>query len=413
MNALERPALFIKPLNSFTVQLFYTSEDKFNVENASGTLLEKGLNLYTFADGYLSLGKRFVAYYQFRYLQNKASKKGDIYRAYGKLKLWKFSFEAGKDNVHLGPGEFALLLSSNMEPFPMIKFQTEESLEFAGKWDFIFVRGWLQDDREDRDDPNIFALRITWKPWDFIEIGGTRAAMYGGEGRPGIKLTEYPKLIIGSEENIPYGKFDGDGYGAYDITLYLPLRKWFRSVKNFKIYYQEGGADISAWWQKEDRGEFYFPFGFKLLDKAYVAGFLLSTERNIFRFEFNRIGNRWYIHHLYPRDGYTYRDLSVGHPYGPNMMHIFVNHTYYFNDKFSGSYRIGFWEQPKEKSETKMKRYYLILSGEKRWRNFITSGFVRADYAENYDTDPSPVRFSPSGDNKFFLTVGTSVSWRF
>ncbi len=413
MNASSKPGFFLKPLNSITFNFFYTNEEYFILENAEGTLLRKGLNLYTYLDGYLSLGRRSVIYYAFRYYTNKVTNKFQIHKLYWKIKLSKFSFEVGKDSAHLGPGEYALYLSSNAEPFPMIKFQTEEPLKFLGDWNFVFIRGWLKDKRRDRDNPNILALRVTWKPFEWIELGATRTSMYGGEGRPGYKLTEYPKLILGTEENIPGSKYNTDGYGAIDISLFLPAYKIFPAIKTFKIYYQDSGADITAWWQKEDKGEFKPPFGFQFLDKGIVAGALIRTERNIFRFEYVYVSRDHYIHHYYNKDGYTYKGMSLGFPYGRNLQFFMFKHRHFFSEKTSFEYKLAFLKQPNRYANKSMKRYYLRLSGEHRFKKFILGGFLRVDYVNNYDVDPSPVQFNITDKNKTFMTIGTSISWRF
>lgn len=413
LNALSNPGFFIKPLNSITFKFLFTSEEYFTLENSSGTLLREGLNFYTFLDGYISFGNRSVIYYQLRFLNNKQTSKAQIHKLYWKIRVWKFSFEVGKDTVHLGPGEYALLLSSNAEPFPMIKFQTEEPLKFFGDWEFVFLRGWLNEERLDRDNPNILALRVVWKPWYFIEIGATRTALYGGEGRPGYKLTEYPKLIIGTEENIPYSKYDSDGYGAIDVSLYLPLNKWFKSVETFKVYYQDSGTDITAWWQKEDKGEFKPPFGFQFLDRGTVAGILVRTKKDIIRFEYTRISRDHYIHHLYNVEGYTYKGMSLGHPYGRNLKHFMFKHRRFLKDKLSIEYKLGYYKQPAFESEKFMERYYVSLAGEKRYKNLILEGLLRFDFIKNYDSNPSPVQFNIINENKTFITVGTSISWRF
>jgi len=412
MNALSPPGYFLKPLNSLTLGLYYTSERVHPLENSGGAVLREGFNLRAVADGYLSLGSRAVLYYQLLYRESGRERRATLHRAYVKLRLWKLSAEAGKDTVHLGPGEYALLLSSHAEPFPLLKLQTERSLNLLGRWDFVFVRGWLRERRRDRDDPSILALRVVWKPADFLEVGATRTALYGGEGRPAYRLSEYPKMILGSEENVPYGRYDADGYGALDFTLYLPLRRLLGGVRTFKIYYQEGGTDIKAWWQREDRGEFHFPLGFRLLFNSYVAGFLLSTERSIVRLEFVRISDRWYVHHLYSVEGYTYRGLSLGHPYGNNLAQITLSHRYYISEDSSVSYRVGLYRQPVRGDGEAVDRYYLILSGEKRLRAFILQGFLRLDRFEGYDLDPSPVRLTVVDESRSSLTVGVSLSWR-
>ena len=62
LNTLSSPGIFIKPVNSITFSTFYTSEEEFFIENSAGTKLRKGLNLYSFLDGYASFGRRFVFY---------------------------------------------------------------------------------------------------------------------------------------------------------------------------------------------------------------------------------------------------------------------------------------------------------------------------------------------------------------
>ncbi len=411
MNALSSPGFFLKPLNSITIRSYYTSEKVFVVPNASGTLLREGWNFHSFLDGYLSLGNRAVVYYQIRYVKDREDNKASLYRAYGKLRLGQFALSAGKDNVHLGPGENSLMLSSNTEPFPLVKLETRDYIKAFGKWGFLFVHGNLQEDRNDRDNPNLLALRVVWKPVDPMEIGVTRTAMYGGEGRPALSLSDYPKFIAGIEDNIPYGKYDADSYGSIDISIFPPIHRIVPFVKSTRLYFQEAGTDLLAWWQEEDRGSFPLPFGFRLLSTGYLAGALISTDKDIIRIEYTRINFRWYRHALYPIDGYTYKGLSLGHPYGSDLAHFFLSHRRYIDNSFSLSYRLGYYRQPVEQG-TPMERYYVKLSGEKRLKSLIISGFVRMDSIKNYDANPHPVQFNIEKADRRFITSGISISWR-
>jgi len=412
MNALSQPGYFLKPLNSLTFSAYYTTREVFVPENSGGAILIRGLNSRILADGFLSFGNRAVLYYQILHRRNREEDEISLHRGYLKFRLWKLSFEAGKDTVHLGPGEFALLLSSHTEPFPLIKIATDRPLNLGGSWDFILVRGWLRERRRDRSNPDLLALRVVWKPLTLLEIGATRTALYGGEGRPGLRLIEYPKFILGSEENVPSSKFDADGYGAIDVTLHLPLHRFIEGIRSFKIYYQEAGTDIKAWWQKEDRGEFYFPLGFRFLFTSYVAGFLLSSKKHILRGELTKVSAKWYVHHYYNYEGYTYRGLSLGHPYGRNLVHALLSHRYYISKRTSLSYRIGAYKQPAYGAEEAVRGLYLIFSGEKRLQTVILSSFLRADFLRNRDTDPHPNRFSVVQGKQTFLTFGLSLSWR-
>jgi hypothetical protein len=180
----------------------------------------------------------------------------------------------------------------------MILFQTEKPLILLGDWDFIFLKGWLPEDREDVDNPEILALRLLWKPVSFLELGATRSELYGGEGRPGYNLTEYPTLILGTKDNVS-GKFDNDGYGGYDIAVYLPLKKLIPSVKQAKLYYENTGTDIKAFWQEEDKGKVPFPF-FALTKHGLKYGISFSTGRDIIGLEYVITSEDTYKHHNYP-----------------------------------------------------------------------------------------------------------------
>ncbi|NPA52767.1 MAG: capsule assembly Wzi family protein [Aquificae bacterium] len=417
LNTFEYPFRYIKPLNSFTTKLYITNEEYSFIEGQAGLKLRKGVNLFLIEDGLLSIGENFAVYYQFRQNWNKKYAKFEFLRWYLKFKFWKLSVELGRDNVNLGPGEYGMLLSNNAYPFPMVKIQTEESLNFLGKWDFVFLRGWLVEDRKDVDNPNILALRITWKPKDWLEIGGTKTTLYGGDGRPGYSLLEYWDLITSSKDNVSYSKFDNDSLAQWDISLYLPLKKWFKNVKIAKFYWLEGGSDVTAFWQEEENGEFRLPFGFQFHYWCYQVGFLLSTQKSIFRLEYASTDDRVFIHHIYNYEGYTYKGVSLGYPYGRNIQSLFFKHRYYFDNTLSVEYKLGAFKQPGRdrvavKFPIKMTRYYAQFLVNKKIGNFILEGFFRLDKTDNYDKNPLPTQFDMVEEDKTFYILGFSFSYR-
>ncbi len=416
-NLAESTSRYIKPINSLTAKFYITNEEQTYLEGQDGLKLKKGVNVYFLQDGLISLGKKAVLYYQFREWINKKYTKMEPLRFYFKYLFHKWSFEVGIDNVDLGPGEYGMLLSRNAKPFPMIKFQTEAPLNFFGKWDIILLRGWLKEERQDVDNPNILALRMAWKPADWIELGGTKTTMYGGEGRPGYSLVEYWELITSSKDNVSGGKYDNDSLAEWDVSFYIPLQKWFKNVKVAKFYYLEGGSDITAFWQKEEKGEFRLPFGFQFHNWFYQVGMFWSTNKSIYRIEYASVDDKVFVHHVYNYNGYTYKGLSLGYPYGRNIQSIFFKHRYYLNDDLSFEYKIGAYKQPgRDRGATKyplkMTRYYASLLVDKRVKNFIIEGFVRFDKTNNYDTNPLLTQFNIVAKDKSFYIIGSSISWR-
>ena len=416
INSLDHSEFYIKPINSLTTKFYITNEEYSFIPNQSGLKLRKGANLFIFEDGLVSLGKRAVLYYQLRQTKNKDYTKNELFRTYLKLFFYKFSFEAGIDNVHWGPGEYGNLLSNNAKPYPMFKLQTEDPIRFLGKWDFSFVKGYLHEDRLDRDNPELMALRVVWKPFSWLEIGGTRLSLYGGTGRPTYKLIEYPKVLIGDEENVSFSKYDTEGYAGWDFTIYLNfVKKWLKSIETAKFYYQESGTDVKAFWQKEDKGEFYFPFGIRFLGTAYVTGLFFSTKKSIYRLEFQSVSDIFYRHHFYNVENLTYKGMSLGNPYGRNILHFYFKHRYYFDDTFSMEYRLGFLQQPAYKLSLyplRMKRYYASLLLSKKVKEFIFESYFRYDKTKNYDINPLPTKFDIVPEDKNFYILGLSLSYR-
>ena len=188
-------------VHSLTSRFYVADEERSFLEGQSGLALRKGANLLLFEDGGASMGKNLLFYYQLKQTFNSDLEKNEFFRGYLKYYFSGFSLEAGKDNVNLGPGEYGLLLSDHAPPYPVLIFQTEKPLKFWGRWDLLFLHGWLLEEREDVDDPNIMALRVVWRPWNFLELGGTRTTLFGGEGRGGFTLLEYPVLLVGYREH--------------------------------------------------------------------------------------------------------------------------------------------------------------------------------------------------------------------
>ncbi len=403
--------IYLKPLNQTDIIVISTSEERTFIEGSSGIKLNRGFNSYIFMDGFFAAGKRSILYYQVKYVANKGGSEQNINRFYGKLRLGKFSFQVGRDNLNLGPGEYGLLLSNNTEPYPLIKIQTEQSINIFGSWDFVFMRGWLLEERNDRDNPSILAIRLVWKPLNFIELGATKTTLYEGEGRPKYRLEEYLELILSTRDNIPGDRYDNSSNAGYDISVYLPLNAIFPSIKVFKVYFQEAASDVIAFWQKEDKGKFYPPFGIKFLSPGYQFGFLLSSEKNIIRFEVAKLTDKFFLHHYYPIEGHTYGGLSLGYPYGRNSLSAFLKHRYYFKNNIYFEYKIGGLKQPFEGSARATERFFMQLVTSytlNRIKGFI---FLRTDKVNNYDINPLPNLYDITDKDKIFYTIGCGLTF--
>ncbi len=389
---------YLKPLNSLGFKYFYTQDDNFFFEGGSGLTLRKGSNFFLFEDGYLSLGKYFVVYYQFKQIFSNEEKTFDLNRVYAKLHFWKLSIEGGVDNVNLGPGEFGLLVAHNVHPYPLLLIRTEEPIMMFGKWDFLVFNGWLMEKRDDHDNPMLLAYRVTYKPFDYIEIGTTRSVLHGGKGRRKPQFTEYFDLLTGTRGLSSKTRFGADALGAYDISIYLPFHLLTDLIEVTKIYFETAGSEVLEPWAHEN-------------NRAFQYGLFFSIKNNFIRFEYVDTAPRFYTQYNYAAKDYTYKGLPLGSPYGSDMKSFLVKHRFFILDFLSLEYRFGAQFHPSV-DKNNINRYYLSLCADIcAWR-FIISGYFRYDWIKNYDADPLPTKFSLTGKNRNLFTAGASLTWK-
>lgn len=399
-------------MESVTAGAHYAGEDLSFIENAEGMKFRRGLNLLFLADGGLTPWKNGELRYTLRQDINGRYSKTGIHKGYIKQAAGKFSFTLGKDSEHIGPGRQSLLLSKNAAPFPMLRVKTERPLEWHGKWDIVAVNGWMFEERLDRDNPKIFVGRLGWAPIKLFALGLTRASQYGGARRPAIMPWEFPRMLLGAEENATTGKYNSDGYLSYDVTLNLPLGWRPAAAKSAKVYYESAATDMQAFWQREDKGKYYFPFGINPTIPAYLAGGAVETESHTLRLEFIKTPRVFYTHTFYPVDGYTYGGLSLGAPYGTNYRSLTFNHEMRLSAGKSLEYRALYLKQYAYPSAA-MERYGLALSAKLPSGDMVYSPYASLDYAVNRDPNPLPAITERGRDNKFYVTLGLSATYKF
>jgi len=296
------------------------------------------------------------------------------------------------------------------------------------------MKGWLNDERDDVSNPEIFAMRMTYRPqgsFDFFELGMTRTMMYSGDGMYHYKIIDYPMLISGIKDNQPRGKFDADSYGGIDFTFNIPFYKLAPELKVFKLYFEESGTDIKAIWQVEDAGKFNFPYIlFTFYERAYLAGIFIGLENDAMRLEYTKTAISFYKHHLYPSEGYSFRGMSLGHPLGNNHQALKFNHTHWFNNGFSFKWEVGYYQLPgidrndKNKyfsaffpmfslDEGLIRRGYFSLWADWVVYGHILRGYFSLDSGPKSDSDPRPSKITVSDKATVDTTLGFSFLLKF
>ena len=419
---------------------YFSNRDGNFIPGAGGRKFDKGSTMITSQSGNAVFLDSWAFYWEleekntFKSGNSIASTDVDFRRFYAKLKMWKFSIMAGKDTVHLGPGEYGMMLSSNAEPFYMVKIQNEQTIHLGGDWNLLFLNGWIREERRDISNPQLLAMRLTYRPpkmFSFFELGMTRAMMYGGDGRPSYDLTEYPYLIAGVSDNVPNSKWDADSYAGIDFTFNIPMYKLNPKIKVFKFYIQESGTDMAAIWQVEDKVELLLPYVFfRFLERAYVMGIFAATDSDIMRLEYTKTSLSHYRHHIYKYEGYTINGLSLGHPFGKNHQAIRFNHRHYFSDAFSFKWEIGYYQTDCATSQdgpSDMTAIYPLFSlrdGILRrgygniWLDWVfyghlIRGYFSVDAGSKTDVDRSASQISIKDEASVDILTGLSVILKF
>lgn len=141
---------------------------------------------------------------------------------------------AGAIDRWWGPGWYSsTILSSNARPVPSVWLTREQStastlpiVRYLGPWNLTMFAGQLESDRVIAH-ARLLGARFSFRPWSHLELGLTRLAQWGGEGRP-EGLDSLWNVIIGRDNGDTSGFKDGEDpgnqIGGIDFRLGLPLQ---------------------------------------------------------------------------------------------------------------------------------------------------------------------------------------------
>ncbi|WP_228128381.1 capsule assembly Wzi family protein [Marinobacter daepoensis] len=147
-----------------------------------------------------------------------------------------------------GPGwSNSLILSTNARPMPTAWLNRKDAkpfeskwLSWIGPWQFTVFAGQYE---KERAVPNakLIGMRATFRPVQGLDIGLSRAIMFGGDGRPENASTIW-NAIIGKdngqlEENDP-----GNQIASIDVRYGFPVGEGSMSVYSQMVGEDEAGA---------------------------------------------------------------------------------------------------------------------------------------------------------------------------
>jgi len=131
---------------------------------------------------------------------------------------------AGAIDRWWGPSwQSSLILANNARPIPAVWLNRKDAnapetdwLEWVGPWQLTIFAGQLEGERA-VPDAKMIGMRLTIRPIQGLDIGFSRAIMFGGEGRPENASTLWDSLI--GRDNSQDGAQDdpGNQLGSIDV----------------------------------------------------------------------------------------------------------------------------------------------------------------------------------------------------
>jgi hypothetical protein len=284
-------------------------------ENNNGVVYHQGSNgeVRWAAEGYVS--DKAAALIEPIVLAEGTDTTVRLNRGYIKLGGGALELELGKDENWLGLGyRNNITLSNNAENLTIAKLSSPEPfraswLSWLGdmKYAFIFSRLDRTVTEGQERQPWFYALKLSTKPIDNLEIGLNLGRMQGG---PGVNnsLKYWVDGFVGGTNSD-----NSKANAGFEARYRIP---WLR---NTELYGEFSGCDAAAFWP---------------IVESYVAGFyiprLTDNGRNDFRFEFFQGNQILYTSGTFP-NGYLYKGLPLGDSQGGATQDFFFRASHWFS----------------------------------------------------------------------------------
>lgn len=216
----------------------------------------------------------------------------------------------GAEPRWLGPARHAaLILGDDATPFPAGVLSGEGPIPKLGLLRAELGVGWLQEPRLDVQNPGLLWMDARWAPLPWVEIGGSRASLFGGEGRP---LPPWGQLLVPLEPHVYDDpdklEPDQDEIAALDLRIMVPLGRWL-PVETLELYTQYGGDDMIV----GSLGPLPLP---SLAGVGNLFGAELGWGPLVATVEYSRLMDdyfRWYRGHRIYHQGFTQNGRYLTH----------------------------------------------------------------------------------------------------
>lgn len=283
-------------------------------ENNNGTVYRRGHNaeLRWAAEGYVSDVVSALVEPSIQFAQEDSSAVVKLNRWYVKLGGDWLELQVGKDENWLGFGYRGnITLTNNAENFTQVKLSSPEpfKVKYIGDMKYALIASRFEKTVTDgvERQPWFYALKLSIKPTDNLEIGFNLGRQVGGPGVNNSFGDTLRGLVGGTSAD------NSNGLAGIEARYRIP---WLR---NTELYGEFSGEDTALFWP---------------IVESYVAGFyiprLTDDGRNDLRFEFFQGHQILYTNGTFP-DGYLHNNLPIGHSQGGATQDFFTRYSHWFD----------------------------------------------------------------------------------
>ncbi len=214
-----------------------------------------------------------------------------------------------------GPGwQGSLILSNNARPVPTLALERNQSdpfempvLRWLGPWKFIFFLGQLEGDRV-ISDARLIGARLNFRPTRKLEIGLSRAAQWGGDGRPD-DFASFIDVLRGESNTENPEEDPGNQLAGIDLRWRSPL------VGNlpYAVYTQWMGEDEAGGLPSKWIGQAGIELWGVSSTLAGTYRFYLEATDTATRFLRSKTEFNVAFNHSVYQSGFRFRERSLAH----------------------------------------------------------------------------------------------------
>jgi hypothetical protein len=342
---------YLKPVDEIYGKYLY-GDKPFQLENQQGDKFSRHSNIRLGFDSYGGWANT-LGYYlhpEYRYSDSELNE-GKIVEGYAKGLFGNLELEIGRDSFWWGPGYHGdWILTDNAAPFDMIKFSNAEPILLP--WIFrrlgpVDITTFVTELEEYRDYPHtrLWGMRVGFKPIPALEVGISRSALFGGEGRPSMSFSDYINMILGRSEH-ESGNLRNDQIAGFDFSYQLnKLDRKLHVLRTMKIYVDGAGEDFANSGPLPSRWAWLYGITFGDIGLNGKDDFRVEYANDHVTADYNtKDPGYWYTHPIYT-SGYTYYGSIIGHELGSDGNDLLFEWVHFFSPSWRGAlaYDIHKW----------------------------------------------------------------------